>query len=266
MPARKLYETNSIQVDAFIVSTVSTHFSTPVKIDNADKICFDIGCRCNGISTVLHRFGLSVMQSSNATQLLANGGATVAGTTLTIGCANATLIQYAKRLELTMSTATTSGQFIILNGTTLTVSTAFTTNADCQFGSTIGSTIEAGLQQQALALTSVIKANFPKLDACTLATASMAIWVKDTASTYITLQTTGAINAVGACPFADCTAYFEKIIELYPRHFASTARYACIRLSSGLTTGTFPAAVVTIKSDMFTAPAPQHAFILPTTS
>lgn len=269
MQARKFYEKNGISVDPFAVTSVSTQYSTPVKLDNADKICFCISGKFLSSAAISQNFGIGVYEAESATKCNSANAAMVAGTSLLMGCTASTYIDYAKKVEITLGATTDYvGVSFTLNGIVMAFTSAaanYSTNATnagnatLYFGSSVLSTLDTGPQLTAGCLTSVINLCFPKLAAATITTNTMEIWVKNTASTYITINTTGVGLILGA------TFYEEKIIELLPRHFHSTAQYCNIHLSSA-STGPCAAAVMTIKDDMFIAPAPQHAYILPTTS
>lgn len=203
-----------------IISTISSATSAPywVSMENADEVSFivSMGTAVGGLQSAL-----SVLQSANTT----GAGAAITGATAVIGSTASTVISNAKRVLITISSASTDNDLVQLNGTTYTQSTSNVATS-LQFGSTQGTTSAAGLDDIANALSSRINTQQgAKFTATTASTASVRISLDDTAST-------GVINLNISANHIPSYEMAQAVISVKAEDLNSTSKYVALQLGT----------------------------------
>lgn len=167
---------------------------------------------------------------------------TVGGATATLGPTTALQIANVKSAVITMGTASTLTDTLIINGETFTYSTAPAATS-LNFGSTEGSTVAEGITKATNSLSSVINASTRAallgLQATTISTAAIRIVVDDTASTSLSITSTADAN------FAIVQEKQQAIVRVKAEDLNSTSAYVLCRLSTCATS--VPVSVTVIK-------------------
>lgn len=129
---------------------------------------------------------VTINQAADAT----SAGAAITGSSVVLG-STANSVANARVAFITISSATTDGNTLVINNSTFTVSTAVSATAKT-FGATAGATAAAGVDPIVTSLTSLINTYCTNLRATTASTAVVRVEVKDGADTSIDITSTGA--------------------------------------------------------------------------
>jgi len=180
---------------------------------------------------------------------------TVGGATAIAGISTADQITNARSVLITLGTAATGAQTLVLNGYTLTFSTVggATVATAMTFGSTEGSTVASGLANAGNSLSSVVNNSTLSywMTASTPSTASVRLVAKDTASTGISAVTT----ASGAYALTLEKAHSQ--IDVLASDLNSTSKYVGVHISTVATAVT--CGVTVIKHGLRYSPPYQSA-------
>lgn len=163
---------------------------------------------------------VTINQAANST----SAGAAITASSMVLGSTAAAVVTDAKVALITITTATTDGETLVINGETFTVSTAVSATAKT-FGATAGSTAAGGADPIVTSLTSLINTYCTNLRATTASTATVRVEVKDGADTSIDITSTGG----GMTP-----AYIksQSMMEIRPSALNSTSRGFRVNIST----------------------------------
>jgi hypothetical protein len=165
-------------------------------------------------------------QAADRETVESSNAAAITGATATIGSTVANYVYKAAQATITISSAVTDAETLIINGSTLTNATAINATA-LVFGATAGATGANGTGPIAASLSSLINNNFPNL-AATYTTSVVTLWVKNTASTTITITSTGA-------HLAPAYQAAQTMVDIMAPGLNSTSEFVSIALSSAAT-------------------------------
>lgn len=167
---------------------------------------------------------------------------TIGGATATLGPTTANSVANVKSAIITMGTASTLTNTIVINGLTFTYATVASATA-LNFGSGEGSTVAAGIDNSVNSLSSIINAStraaLQGLTATTISTAAIRIVVDDTASTSL------AIASTADTQFAITQEKQQAIVRVKAEDLNSTSAYVLCRLSTCATS--VPVSVTVVK-------------------
>lgn len=164
-----------------------------------------------------------------------SAGAAITGSSMVLG-SSANALANARVAFITISSATTDGNTLVINGETFTVSTAVSATAKT-FGATAGTTAAAGVDPIVTSLTSLINTYCTNLLATTASTAIVRVEVKDGADTSIDITSTGA-NLTPAYGQA------MSMVEIRPSALNSTSRGFRVNISTIATAVTMGITVI----------------------
>lgn len=221
--AEKYRVDGEVLTAATAASVTSGRFS----MENSDKACVIVN-----IGTTSTNFPggtqatVQIQQAANTTATLA----AITGATAVIGSTSATHITKAKRAVIQLTTAATSGDYVVVNGTTFTYSGSTAGSATAlTFGSTLGSTGGDGaLANASTELLERINANVSGVVATTLTTASLLLTLDDTAATSINVSSSGA--------FTPLYRQAQACVEIKASDLNSTSKFIAANISTMSTT------------------------------
>lgn len=238
----RLGEKTQIFHEQISISSAATGVSLGYSMENCDKITFVCGLGTVSADAATNPL-FTAVQSAD---IGLSTNAAIAGATALAGISTANQVTNARSVLITLGTAATGAQTLVLNGKTLTFSTAgsATVATAMTFGSTQGSTVAEGLTNASNSLSSVINNSTLSywMTASTPSTASVRIVAKDTASTGISAVTT----ASGAYSLTQEKAH--SVIEILAADLDSTSKYVGITISTVATAVT--CGVTVIKSGL----------------
>ena len=207
--------------------------ATSLYVDAADADLITVivsGDSALGGSTAINPT-ITVRQSGDS------GGATsttISGATGQLGISTANEVANARQAIITMTTAATLTETLVINGVTLTYSTApqSTLASSYTFGSTLGATAAGGLDGTIASLATVINAATAfagKLTASTLSTAALLLTVDSSDnSTDVNVASTGG-------GFAPTIQRQQSVIDIRVDELNSTSQYVGFTVSSAAT-------------------------------
>lgn len=249
----RLHERLGFTGSLISVTSNTTVWSRPINVAGADSITFllGMGTAIGGINTTV-----TIRQAANVTACESVNGALVTGATAVLGSAAANTITNAVEALITITTNTTDGELLTINGVQFTQSTAGSSvDITTGFGSTAAAT--DGTSNVMASLTSKINnstfAAHQGITAETLTTATVRIYVDDTASTMVTVVSTAASPIT--CAYIAQLAQITIPVDM----LNTTANYVCAEFS----TADEPVAVgvATIKDHVVHNPPPPHGVV-----
>ncbi len=192
---KRLNESMVIDSDVFAVTSGTTLYSQAINMEGVDQAVFVVSMSTAPAGVAVP---ITIQQASAATMAQSSlAGALTPACTTQLGSTVANYVYKAAKARISISTASTDGQTVIINDRTYTVSTANAATA-LQFGATAGASAAGGDSSMVTALQNLINSTvssigLPNLTAAITSAASTALelWVNDTASTSITITTTG---------------------------------------------------------------------------
>ena len=200
----------TVGVDALGNTTVAST-SKAYDMTDYDKALFIVGLG-SAATAAPGRPVIDIVQSSNTT----GAQTTISATVEMGGSTNATNVAAVRAFKVNISTAATNDEVVVINGTsfTMTTSTALLTASAASakyFGSTIDCTNASGVDARILSLASMINNTTWGLGkiciAVTHSTSAILVETMDTASTYLTVQTTGG----GITPWVHRAEYAVEV-------------------------------------------------------
>src|SRR3990167_3023975 len=246
---KRLGEDAQIFHEQISISSAATGMTLGYSMEDCESISFICG-----LGTVAAAAATSptftVRQSGDIglSTSTTEGGATAIG-----GVSTANQVTNARSVLITLSSASTDTNTITLNGYTLTQTTvgSATVATALTFGATAGSTDAAGLNSMGNSLSSVINNSTLSywMTASTPSTATVRLVAKDTASTGITVASTGGH-----------TITLEKShsqIDVLASDLNSTSKYVGVHISTVATALT--CGVTVIKRGLRYSPPYQSA-------
>lgn len=223
------------------ISSATSGLSGGYSMHDCEEVTFVVGMGTALSAATAITPTITVRQSADS---FLSTNATVGGLTATLGPTTAEVLNKVKSALITMTTAATGAQTIIVNGTTWTFSTAPAATA-FTFGSSVGSTNAGGLDGTMNSLSSGINAStaasLQGLTASTLTTAAVRIRVNNTASTDLSL--TGVAGAYGLT-----SEKSQVIFSVKSEDLNSTSAFVGIHITTAVTSVNL--AVCAIKKGM----------------
>lgn len=206
-----------IDSETFNLTSAAAATSKPVSLEDYNKLCFVVGM---GTAAANLNPAITVQQSSDST----GARTTVASTT--IGSTSATRVDNARSAVVTMGTAATLTQRVVVNGTTFTFTTSMTATSG-EFGSTVGATAAEGLASAMHSLATLINGTngISGITATTQTTAAVLLEVDDTAATSLNLSATG-----GGFTVAYDSA--QAIVEIDASDLSTGQKYVSLKVST----------------------------------
>ena len=245
----RLGENSQIFSEVMTVTSAAGATSLGYSMEDCDKITFVCGLGTIAASTA----GAPVMTARQSADAGLSTSTTIGGATAAVGISTANQLTNVRSALITISSASTDGNTLVLNGYTLTQSTvgSATIATAMTFGATAGTTDAAGLASISNSLSSVINNSTLSyfMTASTPSTATVRLTAKDTASTGITLVSTGVH-----------TVTLEKahsIVEILAQDLNSTSKYVGVALSTAMTSAAV--SVTVIKQGLRNSPPYQSA-------
>lgn len=215
-------ETFRIDAEVITSATAASVTSKRYSMEKSNKACVLVN-----IGTTSTNFPggtvatVQLQQAVNTTATLGN----ITGATAVIGSTAATIVSKASRAVIQLTTAATTADTLIVNGSTFAYSGSTAGSATAlTFGSTIGSTAATGLANASTELLERINANCAGITATTLTTASLLLTLDDTASTSINITSTGA--------FTPLYQQAQACVEVKVADLDSTSAYIAAQVSS----------------------------------
>ena len=210
------------------VSSGTSAITNGYSVHDCEEITFVVGMgTAAGAATAISPT-VTVRQSADS---LLSTNATVGGLSTILGPTTAERLANVKTALITMTTAATGAQTVIVNNTTWTFSTVPATTS-FTFGSSVGSSNAEGLETVMNSLASAINAStaaqLQGLTASTLSTANCRITVNNTASTDLSL--TGVAGAYGLTSEKAQVVMSVKVSDL-----ASTSNFVGIGIGTAVT-------------------------------
>jgi hypothetical protein len=253
---KRIIEKYPIDSEILAVTSATTLYSKAINMEGIDEADFILTMPAAGAGAAVV---ITIVQGTAATQAQSsNAQALTPACTTQVGSTVANYVYKANRAKISISSAATDAETIIINDRTYTISTANATTS-LQFGCTDGTTGGSGPTAMAGRLSSLINSTVstigvPGLSAALTSAASTTIdvWVNDTASTSITLTATGG----GITP--SYGAAFTKV-SVKAEALNSSAKYLSAVLSSCATAGSYGLTV--IKKGSYGNAKPEHGII-----
>lgn len=222
-----------------LISSASTFKTLGYTMEDCDAITFICGYGTASAAATAIASNITVRQGADKGL---STSTTIGGATATLGPTTALTVTNVKSAVITMGTASTLTNTLIINGETLTYSTVPAV-ATLNFGSTLGSTVAGGIDGSVNTLSSIINAStvaaLQGLTASTISTAAIRIVVDDTASTNLSITSTADAN------FAIVQEKQQAIIRVTAADLNSTSKYVACILSTCATS--VPVSVTVVK-------------------
>lgn len=234
-------EGTQIFTEMFTLTSAAGATSMAYSMDNCDKITFVCGLGTAAAAAIAISPTFTAIQSAD---ISLSTNAAITGATAIVGPTTANQLSNARRVLITLSSASTDTHTLVINGKTLTQTTvgSATVATAMTFGATAGATDAAGLASMSNSLSSVINNSTLGyfMTASTPTTASVRLVAKDTASTGISIASTGGhlITSEQA----------HSMIEILAEDLNSTSKYVGISISTSATS--VPVTVTVIKSGL----------------
>ena len=179
-----------------------------------------------------------------------------------MGSTNATNVTKAKRARITVSAGVTSGDVVVINGSTLAftgstagASSVLTFGNSTPGGASAGASAAGGRDLVSNKLASVINNSSYGLSsmlmAATVTTAALDIWVKDTAATSITIGGTAA-------GFIPSVISQQSIVEINAAKLDATSEYVAALVSTAATA--MPISIITVRDGLRYGPPSTAAY------
>ncbi len=255
---KRIIEEYVIDSQVFAVTSATTHYSRAICMDGVDEADFILsmpptaGAGAAVVITIQQGAYATVAESSNAAAL-------TGACTTQVGSTVANYVYKARAAKVSISSATTDAETIIINGTTYTVSTADAATS-LQFGATGGTTGAAGAPSSmcsklaALINSTVSSIGIKGVSAALTSAASTTIdiWVNDTASTSLTITTTGG----GLTP---SYAGANVKVSVKAEGLNSTSKFLSAVLSSCATAGSYGLTI--IRKGNYGNAKPEHGIV-----
>lgn len=245
----RLGEENKINCEVVSITSAASALSDAYSFDDCERITFIVGAGTVAGAATAITPTLQVRQSGD---IGLSTSTTIGGATARLGPTTANQFSGIKTALITITTAATGAETIILNGHTLTLNagTNSTVTTALTFGSTLGATAAEGLETRMNGLSSVINNSTLSrwFTATTVSTAAVRITTNDTAATSLNAVTTGTIFTLTA-------ERLQSIIEVKAEDLNSTSKYVGIGITTAATAVTY--GVTVIKSGLRTMP-PVH--------
>lgn len=242
----RLSQKNKVFNEVGLISSASSFNTLGYSMEDCDAITFICGYgTASGAATAIVS-NVTVRQGADRGL---STSTTVGGATATLGPTTALTVSGVKSAVITMGTASTLTNTLVINGLTFTYTTVGSATA-LNFGSGEGSTVADGIANSMNSLSSIINASTNAallgLTATTISTAAIRIVVDDTASTSLSITSTADAN------FAIVQEKQTAVVRVLASDLNSTSKYVQCRLSSCATS--VPVSVTVIKENVRYAP------------
>jgi len=221
----RIGEDNRIKIDILAPTSAASKTSKYIDMCVCERVCFAVGMGAVGANNSITA---KLVQSGDK---LGTTSADVTGASTILGSTAANTVTKAKSVLITISSAATDAETLVINGSTFTCSTAGG-NATAYaralvFGSTAGTTAAGGIDAIAHSLAAVINTNLTNLTAATASTATVQINVNDGVSTFI--------NVTGGATLSPSYLQAMALIEINAEQLNSTSRYCAVTLTTAAT-------------------------------
>jgi len=227
----RLGEFKDIFLEPLSISSAAGTTSLVYDVSDATQFTVIVGGGTALAGTTANNPAITVRQSGDSAGATST---TITGATGSLGISTALQVPNAKTALITMTTAATLTNSLVINGVTLTYSTApqSTAASSYTFGSSLGATAEGGLEGTMASLATVINASTAlgeKLIASTVTTAACQIMVRSSnKSTDVNVAATGV-------QFTPTIIRQQSIIEVPVDRLNSTSQYVFFTVSSAST-------------------------------
>ncbi len=211
---------------AISLTSVSTVFTIPMSVKGADEITFIVGMgtAIGGINS-----SVTIRQGRNVTACASTNSANVDGATAFLGSTAANSVVSAIRALITITTVTTDGETLAINGVQFTQSTA---GAAATVTTGFGSSNVASDGTSAVMASLTSKINFSTfaahqgITAEVVTSAVVRIYVDDTASTTVNCTSTAA------SPISAAYEAQQALISFPVDMLDSTSLFVCAQFTS----------------------------------
>lgn len=248
----RLHEQLGFTGSIITVTSNTTQWSRPINVAGAKDITFlfGMGTAIGGIDSTI-----TIRQAANVTACESTNGALVTGATAVLGSTAANRIVSAVEALITITTLTTDGDILAINGVQFTQSTA-----GSSVDVTTGFGLAAGVTETSFVLASlsskINNATFAALQGITaevLTTNTIRLYVDDTASTTVNCTSTAA-SAI-TCAYIAQLAQISIPVDM----LNATAAYVCAEFSTA--DAPVLVGVATIKDHVQWNPPPSHGAV-----
>ena len=245
---KRLAESILIDGEICAVTSASTLYSKAINMEGVDEVVFNLTMP-SGVGAGA-AVPITIVQAESATKVQSsNAGSLTPACTTQVGSTVANYVYKGSKAFISISSAATDAQSVIINARTYTISTANAATAR-QFGCTDGTTGAAGNPSSmaanlaALINSTVSSIGVPGLTAALTSAASTTIQlsVNDTASTSITITTTGG----GITPSYGGA---NVKVSVKAEGLNSTSKYICAVLGSCATAASYGLQAIRVNTD-----------------
>lgn len=219
---KRIGESYKINTESFPLTSAVAGASMRYDMKDCRKLLACISLETSAGFAGGSQCALTINESSAFSATAASSNIT--GATAMVGSTAANLVQKARAAIINITTATTDGNTIVINGSTFTVSTAVAATS-LLFGATAGSTAAGGADPIVTSLTSLINTYISGATASTLSTASILVQV-DNEATSLNLQTSAA------SPISVLYRTAQAMVEIDQDRMSTNTRYLGIGLST----------------------------------
>lgn len=247
----RLGEDAQIFHEQISISSAATGNTLGYSMENCSKISFICGLGTVSATSVNVSPTFTVRQSGDVGL---STSTTIGGATAVCGPTTANQITNARSVLISVTTAATGGETLTINGYTLTqnLGTVSTIATAMLFGSTVGATAAGGLDGHMNTLSSVINNSTLSrwMTASTPSTLAVRLVAKDTASTGISVASTGTVYTI-------ISEKSHSQIDVLAEDLNSTSKYVGLHISTVATAVT--CGITVIKHGLRNSPPYQSA-------
>ena len=246
----RLGENAQIFHEQISISSAATGMTLGYSMEDCSEISFICGLGTVAAAATAISPTFTVRQSADVGL---STSTTVGGATAICGPTTANQISNSRSVLITLSSASTDTNTLVINGYTLTQTTvgSATLATALTFGATAGSTDAAGLNSMGNSLSSVINNSTLSywMTASTPSTATVRLVAKDTASTGISIASTGGHLITSEKSHSQ--------IDVRAEDLNSTSKYVGLHISTVTTAATV--GITVIKHGLRNKPPYQSA-------
>ncbi|MCG8430861.1 MAG: hypothetical protein MJA29_06795 [Candidatus Omnitrophica bacterium] len=247
----RLGEKTQIFHEQISISSAATGLTNGYSMHDCTKISFICGVGSMAAAATAITPTFTVRQSADS---LLSTSAAVSGATAICGPTTANAITNSRSLTITITTSATDTETLTINGKTVSAGTTggSTVSTNIAFGSSVGATASGGLDGRVNSLSSVINASTLSyfMTAATISTAAIRLTPKDTASTGVSVQSTGTAYTV-------TSEKSHSQIDVLAEDLNSTSQYVGLHISTVATSVT--CGITVIKEGLRNRPGYQSA-------
>ena len=222
----RLNENSLVFHEQIAISSAASGLTHGYSMEDCDKITFICGL---GTAAAAAAAG-PVFSAVQSADVGLSTNAAIAGATALCGPSTANQVTNARQVLISVTTAATGGETLTLNGFTLTGATQSTLVSTVTTALTFGSSLATsagGLEAIMNTLSSVINNSTLSffVTASTPSTLAVRLTAKDTASTGITLVSTGGVYTI-------TSEKAHSVVEILAGDLNSTSKYVGISIAT----------------------------------